>query len=198
MKKKNIFVFVGHPDTDSSVGSFASAYVEGAEAGGHEVRRTNIGEMKFDPILHMGYKEIQALEPDLLQAQENFKWADHIVILYPNWWCSMPALLKGLFDRMWLPGFAFNFKKDKEGNRTSKLIKLFKGKSARVIVTTGTHPLKIRFQFGDYTNEIVRGILGFSGISPVRLTVLGPCEKASEPKKEKWRAEMRKLGQKAK
>lgn len=198
MKKKNILVFIGHPDVDSTVGSFADAYVDGAKEGGHEVRRMNIGEMKFDPILHNGYKEIQELEPSLIEAQENFKWADHIVVLYPNWWCSMPAILKGMFDRMWLPGFAFNFKKDKEGNRTNKLIKMLKGKSARVVVSTGTHPLKVRFHFGDFTNEIIRGILGFSGISPVRKTLLGPCEKATEECKERWRNTMCKLGKKAK
>ena len=196
MEKKKIFVLVGHPDTDTFVGSFADSYVEGTKEGGHEVRRTNIGEIQFDPILHKGYKEIQTLEPDLVKVQEDFKWADHIVILYPNWWCSMPALLKGMFDRMWLPGFAFNFKKDKDGNRTSKLIKLFKGKTARVVVTTGTHPIIIRFHFGDFTNEIIRGILGFSGIAPVGLSTLGPCEKASEAQKDKWRTNMRTLGKK--
>lgn len=198
MKKKKIFVLVGHPDNDSATGSFACAYAEGAKEGGHEVRRTNIGDMQFDPILHKGYKEIQELEPDLVIIQENFKWADHIVILYPNWWCSMPAILKGMFDRMWLPGFAFNFKKDKNGNRTNKLIKLFKGKSARVVVATGTHPLIIRFHFGDFTNEIIRGILGFSGISPVRLNTFGPCDKASDRCKERWHSTMRTLGKKAK
>lgn len=198
MEKKKVFVLVGHPDADTTVGSLASAYVEGAEAGGHEVRRINIGELQFDPLLHKGYKEIQTLEPDLIKVQEAFKWADHILILYPNWWCSMPALLKGMFDRMWLPGFAFNFKKDKDGNRTSKLIKLFEGKSGHVVVTTGTHPIKIRFHFGDFTNEIIRGILGFSGISPIRRTLFGPCEKASESCREKWHAKMRNLGSKAK
>ncbi len=198
MKKKNVLVFVGHPDTDSSVGMLASEYVDGARAGGHVVRRMNIGEMEFNPILRKGYKEIQELEKDLIQAQENFKWADHIVILYPNWWCSMPAVLKGMFDRMWLPGFAFNFKKDKNGKRTSKLIRLFKNKSARVVVTTGSHPIMIRFHFGDFTNEIIRGILGFSGISPVKLNVFGPIEKASEAKKDKWRSKMYHLGKKAK
>jgi len=198
METKRIFILVGHPDADTLIGTFATEYEKGAKEEGHEVRRINIGELQFDPILHYGYKEIQALEPDLIQVQENFKWADHIVILYPNWWCSMPALLKGMFDRMWLPGFAFNFKKDKEGSRTNTLVKLFKGKSARVVVTTGTHPILIRFHFGDFTNEIIRGILGFSGISPVRANILGPCEKATEKCKEGWRKDMRKLGKKAK
>lgn len=196
MNKKKVFVLVGHPDSNTTVGSLAGAYIEGAKAEGHEVRRINIGELQFDPMLHKGYKEIQALEPDLIRVQDNFKWADHIVIFYPNWWCSMPAILKGMFDRMWLPGFAFNFEKDKEGKRTNKLIEMFKGKTARVVVTTGTHPVKIRFHFGDFTNEIIRGILGFSGISPVRRTVFGPAEKATDKCKAQWHNKMRKLGKK--
>ncbi len=196
MKAKNIFILVGHPDADTSVGALATAYQEGAEETGHVVRRMNIGELSFDPILHKGYKVIQELEPDLVSVQENMKWADHIVILYPNWWCTMPALLKGMFDRMWLPGFAFNFEKDKEGKRTGKVLKLLKGKTARVVVTTGTHPLIIRLRDGDFTNEIERGILGFSGLS-VKTSTIGPCDHASEKKQEGWKSQMRRLGRKA-
>ena len=75
---------------------------------------------------------------------------------------------------------------------------MFKGKSARVVVTTGTHPFLIRLRYGDFTNEIVRGILGFSGISPVRISIFGPCDKATESQKDKWRSKMRKLGKEAK
>lgn len=197
MKKKKVFILVGHPDSDSSASFLADAYEEGAKGGGHEVRRMNIWEMQFDPILHKGYKEIQELEPDLLRVQENFRWAEHIVILYPNWWCTMPAILKGMFDRMYLPGFAFNFKKDKRGERTGKITKLLSGKSARVVITVGTHPLIVRFLYGDFTNEIARGILGFAGISPVRVTALGPCDNTPESKRKRWREKVRRFGKNA-
>jgi NAD(P)H dehydrogenase (quinone) len=157
MQTKKIFILLGHPDIDSFNSTLASEYERGATERGHEVRRMNISEMKFDPILHHGYKAKQELEPDLIAFQENVRWCDHFVIFYPSWWSTMPALLKGLFDRVWLPGFAFNFTSD----FTWK--KLMKGKTARIFITSDSIPLAQRIMFGDTTNELRKGLLGFSG-----------------------------------
>jgi NAD(P)H dehydrogenase (quinone) len=97
MKSKKICIILGHPDSESHGAELAHAYEQGARAAGHETKLIFIGLLKFDPILHKGYREIQALEPDLVMVQESIKWADHVVILYPNWFITMPALLKGLF-----------------------------------------------------------------------------------------------------
>ena len=104
-----IFILLGHTDPATLSGAFADSYEKAAREAGHDIRRQNIGEMRFDPILHAGYKAIQELEPDLKAFQDNVRWAEHLVIVYPTWWSSMPALLKGLFDRAWLPHFAFIF-----------------------------------------------------------------------------------------
>ena len=68
--KKNILVIVGHPDTNSFCNSLAAAYIDGASTAGAEVRKLQLGELKFDPVLWKGYKKIQELEPDLVKAQE--------------------------------------------------------------------------------------------------------------------------------
>lgn len=189
---KKILVFLGNPTKDSYSGRVADAYEASARESGHEVVRINIEDLKFDPILHQGYKVIQELEPDLKMLQEKINWADHVVFVYPNWWCSMPAAMKGMFDRMWLPGFAFNFDK-----QTKKLIRRLKGKTARVIIVAGTHsPLMTWWKFGDYTNEISHGILGFAGIK-TRVSAFGPTEKVSANVLDLWAEHVKKLGSRA-
>ncbi len=191
MNTKKILVFLGNSASDSFTAGIADAYEETARGAGFEVERINIGSLSFDPILHRGYKDIQQLEPDLIMVQEKMKWADHMVFVYPNWWCSMPALFKGMFDRMWLPGFAFNF--DKE---TKKLIQRLKGKTARVIIVAGTHsPFMTWWKFGDFTNEISHGILEFAGIK-TKVTAFGPANKVERPELERWIDKVRTLAKK--
>ena len=192
--KKKIVVLLGHPDsTDTHSSQLALLYETAAKKAGHEVRATRLGDMHFDPILHKGYKEIQALEPDLKKLQDDIRWADHLVIIYPNWWGTMPALLKGLFDRMWLPGFCFSFYKEGMGKQLNLWHRLMRGKTARVIVLSGTHPFLIYLMFGDYTNEIYKGILWFAGFK-TKLTRFGPSEKAPEWKWAQWRKKVIRLG----
>ncbi len=181
-----IYVLMGNPDAEDTLGNELAVHYEAeARASGHEVRRTNIGDLQFDPILHKGYKEIQQLEPDLLKVQEDMKWADHFVLVYPLWWASMPALLKGMWDRMFIPGFAFHFHKNGLG-----WDKLMEGKTARVIITSKNWPLVERVLFGDFKNEVGKALLGFAGYK-VRMTEIGRAEHMPEDTKEGW---MKKIG----
>ena len=188
---KKILVLLGNPDADTFSGKLAETYALTAKEKGYHVERLDISELDFDPILHCGYTKIQELEPDLVMLQEKIKWADHLVIIYPNWWCTMPAVLKGMFDRMWLPGFAFNFDKENGG----KLIQRFKGKTARIIIVAGTYsPFRTWLKFGDFTNEISHGILGFSGIK-AKVTAFGPSNKVKDALLEKWILKVKKLAE---
>ncbi len=193
MKKKKIFILLGHPDSDSLNGTLASEYERGALEAGHEVRRMNLQDMDFDPVLHKGYKEVQSLESDLISFQENIKWCEHFVIFYPTWFSTMPAQLKGLFDRAWLPRFAYHFPEKGLGWQ-----RLLRGRTARMVVTSDTVPIILRLVFGDTTNEMKKGILWFAGFSPVRVTKFGYLKHFGEGRRERIKRLVYSLGKKGK
>lgn len=198
MEPKKIFILLGHPDRSGMCGALTDAYEKAARAAGHNLVRMNIGEMRFDPVLRHGYRARQDLEPDLARFQELVHWADHFVVVYPVWWVGMPAVLKGLFDRAWLPGSAFRYIKiplglPGEGQRTMFWHRLFRGKTARIIMTSGTHPLLVRFLPGNVNAQLRWGILWFAGFS-VRTDWFGPAENPPEARKARWLRRVADLG----
>lgn len=196
MAMKKVFLLLGHPDKSGMCGEFADVYEKVAREAGHSFERMNIGEMRFDPILHKGYRERQELEPDLIRFQKLVTESDHFVVVYPVWWVGMPALLKGLFDRAWLPGSAFRYIKLTSGKRTPFWRRLFRGKTARIIMTSGTSPWLVRFLPGNVNAQLRWGILWFAGFS-VSTTWFGPAENTPDFRKNKWLKIVQALGARA-
>lgn len=187
----NIAVVLGHPDSGSLCGAIARAYAEGARAGGAAVREINLGEMIFDPVLRHGYREVQPLEPDLAGAQEVITWSEQVVFVYPNWWGSMPALLKGFIDRVFLPGYAFKYRANSQ-----LWDRLLTGRRGRLLVTMDSPPWYYRWVVGQPGHRMMRrAILGFSGITPVSTSVFGPVRSASAEARSGWLRQARALGE---
>ncbi|MNJ98600.1 hypothetical protein D3C87_163670 [compost metagenome] len=163
---KKILVINGHPNKGALSGALSENYARGAKESGHEVRLTHLSDLSFDPILRKGYAEIQPLEPDLLRAQEDILWAEHIVVVFPIWWSAVPALLKGFFDRTLLPGFAFKYHK---GNPFWD--KLLQGRTGRIIFTTDA-PWAWNWLINrdPVIHMMKTGVLKFCGITPVGVT----------------------------
>lgn len=115
---KRILLILGHPGATSFCAALAERYAQSALDAGHQVRQLRLGEMVFDPVLRQGYQQVQALEEDLSRAQSDILWAEHLTLVYPIWWGGIPALLKGFFDRVLLPGFAFKYRKGKPFSRS--------------------------------------------------------------------------------
>lgn len=189
-----IFILLGHPDSTMEPLSrrLADAYDVAARKAGHEVRRMNLGDMQFNANLRRGYRERVELEPDLVKVQENLTWCEHFVLVYPNWWGGMPAELKGMWDRMFLPHFAFSMYKKGWGWH-----RLLKGRTARVIILCSNRPIYDYVLFGNFAASIGWSILRFGGFS-TSITSFGPSEKASEPLRLRWVAKVQKLARKGK
>ena len=159
-----ILILNGNNQQESLCGALCTAYHEGAQQAGNEVRVLRLAEMQFDPVLHEGYHVVQPLEPDLIDFQEHVLWAEHIVIVYPTWWGALPAKLKGLFDRSFYSGFAYKYREN-----SPMWDKLLKGRSAHLITTMDAPYLWYFFAYRSAgTNMLRSAILKFCGISPVK------------------------------
>ena len=190
---RNVLIILGHPQTDSFCAALAEAYAAGARDAGCEVRTLALGDLDFDPVRRTGYGEAPPLEPDLLRAQNDIAWADHLVFAYPNWWGTMPALLKGFIDRVILPGFAFRYRPDSRW-----WDRLLKGKSAQLLVTMDTPPLWYRWVIGrPGHNQMRRSVLGFCGVKPVRVAQFGPVKTSRPGTRDKWLRKVQMMGRRA-
>ena len=185
---KKIMLLNANPVKESFSHACSDAYVSAATAAGAEVRRFNIGEMDFDPTLHNGYKVIQELEPVLREWQDAVSWADMLVFVYPNWWNTMPAKMKGLFDRAFLPQFAFRFE-------NHCMVPLLTEKQATIINIVGSsNPFMLWFKMGSYTNELSHGILKMCGVESVKTVGFGPTRSSSQAQRDRW---LERVGQRA-
>ncbi|MFS0919623.1 NAD(P)H-dependent oxidoreductase [Brevibacillus sp. 179-C 1.1 NHS] len=186
----NILVIIGHPDPESYCSALAHAYIKGAAGQTAQIRTIDLSQISFDPNLKYGYRKRTELEDDLKEAQDLIRWADHLVIVYPTWWGTMPAILKGFFDRVLLPGFAYKYR---EGSPLWD--KLLTGKTAHVIVTMDTPSWYNRLIYWQAGHLVMkRNILKFCGIKPVKVTEISGVNAASEVKRKKWLEKVRLLG----
>ncbi|MCH7403087.1 NAD(P)H-dependent oxidoreductase [Belliella kenyensis] len=188
---KKILIINGHPDKKSFNFGLSEAYLKGAKNSGAEVKVINIRELDFNPNLEYGYRKRKELEPDLMDAQAKLNWAEHLVWIYPVWWSSVPAIMKGFIDRVFLPGFAFN---KREGSLFSD--KCFSGKTARIICTLDQPAWYYRWVYGNPShNAMKKGTLNFIGIKRVKSTTIGPIRLSKDNFREKWLKKIEKLGE---
>ncbi len=186
-----IAVVVGHSRKNTFCEALGEAYVRGAKSAGHEVSLFVTSRMKFDPILHHGYEKPQPLEPDLKAASDAILAADHLVIVFPLWLGTLPAILKGFLERILIAEVA-------EPLKQGKYPKPLRGKSARVVITMGMPGFVYRWFFGAHALKMLkRNILKFVGVSPIRSTVHGYVEGVSGTRRENWLANMETLGREA-
>lgn len=188
---KRIVVLQGHPDPQGNRfgHALAEAYARGAEEAGREVVRIAVAELDFPLLRSKEEWETGAPPPSILEAQQAIRWAEHLVILYPLWLGTMPALFKGFLEQVFRPGFAIGAA---EPGRMAK--KLLTGKSARIIVTMGMPAFFYRWYFRAHgVKGLKRNVLAFSGISPVRTSLIGTVE-ANETHRQNWLIQMHALG----
>lgn len=103
-----------HPVAESFSTALFNVSVETARARGHDVRITDLYGEGFNPVMsadeRRGYTEDGTTPADLVPHIENLQWAEGLILVYPTWWYSQPAMLKGWIDRVWRPGVTFTLR----------------------------------------------------------------------------------------
>lgn len=139
-------VVAAHPVADSFTMGLAHAYATELEQLGHSQRTYDLYRMGFNPVL-----AAQELAPvsvdhpisaDVVQAQDDIRRADVLTVLYPLWWLSMPAMMKGYIDRVFARGFAYE-------SHNGIVHGLLSGKKS-VLITVSGAPLPLLVQSGNW------------------------------------------------
>ena len=181
---KHIVIIQGHPDPSEErfCHALAESYEAGAKQAGHEVRQITIARLDF-PLLRTQEDFMSGSPPpEITAAQQDIAWADHLVIVYPLWLGTMPAMLKGFLEQVFRPDFAFQI-----GGSSTSWGKKLKGKSARVVITMGMPAVVYRWYFGAHSlKSLERNILGFCGIGPIRESLIGMIETKKGDRRRKW------------
>jgi putative NADPH-quinone reductase len=188
-----VTVIQGHPDGRARhyCHALADEYAAGARAAGHAVRVIDLGALEFPLLRTKAAFDHAPLPAELAPAQDDLAWADHLLLVYPLWLGEMPAVVKGFFEQVLRPGFAFEI-----GGHGWK--RKLRGKTARVVVTMGMPAAVYRWYFGAHSlKSLRRNVLSFVGIKPVRSTLIGSVEGSSTTTRQRWLAKMRALGRAA-
>ena len=185
-----VLVICGHPRKESYCQALAQAYAEGAQAAGAEVRRLELADLHFDLHVRFPSPNQQPCEPDVQRARELITWAEHVVFVYPTWWGTMPALLKGFLDRVLVPGYAFEETED-----PAVWNRLLEGRSGELLVTMDTPPLVYRLVYKQPGHQAMRrATLGFCGIEPTLVQTFGPVKPAGDAQRRAWLRQARESG----
>ncbi len=193
MTQKRIYILNGHPAENSLNRTLAESYAQAAKNAGHEVQLAHLYKLSFDSDFEFGgYENQKPLEEGLEQVLNDIELSEHMVLTTPMWWGGLPAKLKGLFDRAFIPGRTFDTRNvDWMGMPTPML----SGRTGRIFMTSDTPNWLMRLI---YHNAMLRQlryqILGFVGIKPTRFTHFSGASHPKPETVERWITEVQKYG----
>jgi NAD(P)H dehydrogenase (quinone) len=107
-----VLTVVTHPRLNSLTFSVANHFVQGLKDAGHETEVLDLYRARFNPVLWEAdepnwSEDIQHYSPEVETEIERMRRCDALAFIFPLWWWSMPAMLKGYIDRVWNYGFAY-------------------------------------------------------------------------------------------
>ena len=188
---KTLIVF-NHPHEGSYCTSILHAAGKGLKAGGHPCRIINLDKDGFDPVMRS--KDLKAfamagkdmddalleVDPLVMKYKENLEWAEHLVMIFPIWWMTSPAMTKGFIDKVIFPAVAYNMVK-------GRLVSRLPVRKVTVITTMNT-PSDIYKEMFDNSIEgsMIKGTFRQIGIEDVGWISLNGVKQAGQEQRIEW------------
>ena len=207
MTGKNVLIVTAHPDPRSLTASLASFAERELKAAGHRVRVSDLYAMKWkagmdaDDFPDLGGERLLvqdaqgraaqrgSLAADIVQEQEKVRWADAVILQYPLWWFSVPAVMKGWIDRVFAYGWAYGAEHPPPYTEGA-----LAGRRALVSVAVGAREgafseRGIHGRLSDVLYPVQHGLFWFTGMSPLEpFALYGANDMTAEEYEEAERA----------
>ncbi|OZF04225.1 flavodoxin family protein [Rhodococcus sp. 15-2388-1-1a] len=198
----NILWVHAHPDARSLNGSLRDAALDQLRADGHSVEQSDLYAMKWNPVVkpedydHDPTERFQVSNasrsalaagtqaPEIAAEQQKLLRADAVVLQFPLWWFSMPAIMKGWVDRVFVEGFGYGIRRA-DGRTRRYGDGVLAGKRAMVVVSMGgsEHTVSARGINGDLHEmlyPIQHGILFYTGMSVLPPVLIASADRMTE------------------
>lgn len=177
----NILIIYAYPN-NNGFNSLILETVKKSISEKNSFRVLDLYKDNFDPVLYFDKdkkrRDLQ-FEPETEKDRQDLIWADHLIFIFPIWWSSMPAILKGYIDKVFSSGFAYKF----EGLMPTKLLK---GKTATIITTHDTPNLYVKLFLKDYGKILEKQTLDMVGIKTIKNMSMPFLRNSNSKKREKF------------
>ncbi|WP_319518767.1 NAD(P)H-dependent oxidoreductase [uncultured Martelella sp.] len=151
-----VLVLYSHPVETSYGAALHAQVVESLKKAGHDVDDCDLYAENFQPVLtrqeRIGYHDYPENTAPVADYVERLRKAEALVIVSPVWNFGFPAMLKGYFDRVWLPGVSFALEDGKLSPTLRHIAKL------AAVFTYGATPMRA-FLAGNPPKKIVKRVL---------------------------------------
>lgn len=173
-------VVVAHPDPNSLSHAVAQALADGVSGSGHNVEIADLAREGFDPRFSLNDLAVHRREiaqpADIAAEQARVDRADALVLVYPIYWWSMPALMKGWIDRVFSNGWAYEELED------MKTVKKLEHLPVHLVALAGAdmRTFARHGYYGAMKTQIDHGIFGYCGAPVVTSEFLVPVPDMSD------------------
>ena len=192
----NTLIVFNHPYGGSFCGAILAAVERGLKTGGHKCRVINLDQDDFDPVMRSkdllafvgagraGEDALDAIDDQVREYKEHLEWAEHLVMIFPIWWMTTPAMTKGFIDKVIFPTIAYDMK---DGRLVSRLSL----RKVTVITTMNTPADIYREVFGNpLEGSLIKGTFRQIGIENIEWTSLSEVKQVSREQREAWLEEI--------